>query len=194
MDERRKMHEARKRQVEKAEQSRVRRSPRAPRRREGESASDYLERIDPDYDVRAAVEELSYFTAEKVDRVETEARQSGITEEVQDAIWGDSGNPEAEWESVCETVEDGDGEVLVVHNHVRPYLDPERQAEGYTDMSKVFHGLNGFRAFLGREDPDHYVVCDCGWYTDVLDVHYRVRGVGAPGKDDPPLDDKGEER
>jgi hypothetical protein len=88
-------------------------------------------------------------------------------------------DPDGKWTdrevaAVYEELPAGDAEVVVVHNHVRPDLDPAWRAEGFTAMREVFHGLNGFRAFLDRADNPRLERCDCGWHPS-LAVHYRIR-------------------
>lgn len=61
---------------------------------------------------------------------------------------------------------------IVVHNHVRPYLDPTCPER---DMSQMPLGRNGFRAWTDDQDDDHYEPCDCGWRTDRLPIHYQVK-------------------
>lgn len=68
---------------------------------------------------------------------------------------------------------------IVVHNHVRPPLDPERYAAGVTCMAYVTPGMNGFRAWTWDEGDGRAVPCDCGW-APLLAVHYRVKGMGDP--------------
>src|SRR3954453_5327411 len=73
---------------------------------------------------------------------------------------------------------------IVVHNHVRPDLDPERRADGIESMADVtIIGMNGFRAWIASEvggSKQHYDViyeverCACGW-APTLAEHYRVR-------------------
>lgn len=61
---------------------------------------------------------------------------------------------------------------IVVHNHVRPDLDPNRRADGVESMADVTLGMNGFRAWLAA--PGHrYVRCSCPWAPE-LPEHYRV--------------------
>ena len=80
---------------------------------------------------------------------------------------------------------------LVVHNHVRPDLDPARRAEGVESMADVYHGMNGFRTWIAApadddriasyargRDPYNVVRCDCGWASPDLAEHYRVRLEG----------------
>ena len=67
---------------------------------------------------------------------------------------------------------------IVVHNHVKPCLDPDRRAEGVEAMADVtLLGLNGFRAWTWPEGDDRATPCDCGWAPH-LAVHYRVKGMG----------------
>ncbi len=61
---------------------------------------------------------------------------------------------------------------VVAHNRVRPHLDPTCP---FRDMSQMPLGWNGFRAWEDDADDEHYEPCDCGWRTDRLPVHYRVK-------------------
>jgi hypothetical protein len=52
------------------------------------------------------------------------------------------------------------GKVLV-HNRVQPETEI---------------GRNGFRAWLSYPDPEKYIVCTCGWASN-LGVHWQVRDL-----------------
>ena len=77
-------------------------------------------------------------------------------------------------------------EHVVVHNHVQPYLDPERRADGIESMADVTHGMNGFRVWIAAPEDDPRIAsygwltsayevepCPCDWAPE-LGVHYRV--------------------
>lgn len=128
---------------------------RVRRRRDGESAEDYLLAVDPEEEVRRAAGELGWLTEGK----EAHARADGISGEVQAAIWGDpddedeglASDAQAEWEATVEQLEDGFSTIVVAHGQ------------------RLAH--------LAREDDPRIEVCDCGWEDEVLEKHYRYKAA-----------------
>jgi hypothetical protein len=68
------------------------------------------------------------------------------------------------------------GKVLV-HNHIRRYVDMPRGLNGFRYWYDFRHDPQHFKS-VAPDAPPKYIICKCGWRPD-LGVHYRIKGMGS---------------